>query len=325
MILVTGGAGFIGSNIIAGLNERGIDGIAVCDFAGGEKWRNLAKRRYREVVDPGDLEPWLSGRKLEVVLHLGGISSTTASDERLVMDTNFELPMRLLEWCAAARTPFIYASSAATYGSGSNGFADDDAPEALRHLQPLNLYGRSKARFDIAVAERAGRCLAMPPHWAGVKYFNVFGPNEYHKGDMRSVVCKMFPVARSGGAVRLFRSDRPEIPDGGHIRDFVYVKDAVAATLWLAEHGEANGIYNVGSGEGRSFNDLALALFAALGLQPKIEYFQMPAELVGRYQYRTEARMERLLSAGYDGGFASLEAAVEDYVTGYLDRDDQFL
>jgi ADP-L-glycero-D-manno-heptose 6-epimerase len=181
------------------------------------------------------------------------------------MEANVALPLRLLDWCAATATPMIYASSAATYGDGSGGFMDDDSLETLSRLRPLNLYGRSKARFDLAVAERVRHGAAMPPHWAGLKFFNVFGPNEYHKGDMRSVVCKAFAEVRSGRPVRLFRSDRPDIPDGGHSRDFIYVKDAVAATLWLLEHSDSNGIFNVGTGKARSFNDMARALFAALG------------------------------------------------------------
>jgi ADP-L-glycero-D-manno-heptose 6-epimerase len=325
MILVTGGAGFIGSNLVAGLNKAGVTDIAVCDFAGGEKWRNLDKRRYTAVIEPADLTRWLGGRRLDAILHLGAISSTTATDEAAVMAANFDLPMQLLDWCAASATPFLYASSAATYGDGAEGFADDDSLAALRRLRPLNLYGRSKARFDCAVAERAERRLPMPPHWAGLKFFNVFGPNEYHKGEMRSVVCKVFAGAKAGEPVRLFRSDRPDIADGGHLRDFLYVKDAVAATLWLLDRLEVNGIFNLGTGEARSFNDLAKALFSALGHPPAIAYFDMPPELKGRYQYRTEARMERLRRAGYDAPFTPLEAAVADYVTGYLDRDDPYL
>jgi ADP-L-glycero-D-manno-heptose 6-epimerase len=322
MILVTGGAGFIGSNLVAGLNARGVSEIAICDHHHDEKWRNLDKRSYSTTVVPEELLRWLAGRKLEAVLHMGAISSTTVTDEPLVMATNFDLPMRLLEWCAETKTPLIYASSAATYGDGSAGFDDDNT--ALARLKPLNLYGRSKQRFDLAVVARAASGAPMPPQWVGLKYFNVFGPNEYHKGEMRSVVAKAFPDAKAGRPVRLFAGDRPGIPDGGHRRDFIYVKDADAVTLWLLEHPAVSGIYNVGTGQARSFRDLMLALFKALKAEPRIEYFPMPEELRGRYQHLTEARMERLRAAGYDAPFTPLEAAVEDYVTHYLDREDPY-
>ena len=255
---------------------------------------------HSETVAPADLQRWLAGRKLGAILHMGAISSTTVTDEEMVMRNNYELPVRLLEWCAETRTPFIYASSAATYGDGSAGFSDEDSPQALSRLKPLNLYGRSKARFDLFAAEHARSGGKMPPQWVGLKYFNVFGPNEYHKGDMRSVVCKSFPAAMTGKPVRLFASDRPGLPDGGHTRDFVYVKDAADVTLWLLDNPQVSGIYNVGTGKARSFNDLIHALFKAAMREPRIEYFGMPATLRGQYQHGTEARMERLRAAGYD-------------------------
>lgn len=325
MILVTGGAGFIGSNLVASLNERGVTEIAVNDHLGPlEKERNLKNRRYSGIVSTEELFRWLDGRKLDAILHMGAISSTTATDEKAVMAANFELPMRLLDWCTSTRTPFIYASSAATYGDGSQGFTDDDTPDALARLKPLNLYGRSKQRFDLAVAERVRNRVPMPPQWAGLKFFNVFGPNEYHKEDMRSVLCKVFPDAKAGRPVQLFKSDRADIPDGGQKRDFIYVLDAAAVVLWLLDHPRISGIYNVGTGEARSFRDMILALFAALKREPQIHYIDMPAQLSGRYQYLTQARMERLRAAGYDTPFTTLEAAVEDYVTRFLDRPDPY-
>jgi len=324
MILVTGGAGFIGSNLVASLNERGVSEIAVGDHLDDAKARNLAKRRYAEIVAPDDILRWLEGRKCEAILHMGAISSTTATDEHADMAANFELPLRLLEWCTETKTPLIYASSAATYGDGSLGFDDDDSPQALARLMPLNLYGRSKARFDVATAARAHAGIRMPPQWVGLKFFNVFGPNEYHKGDMRSVLAKVFPAAKKGEPVRLFRSDRPDIGGGEIVRDFVYVEDAAKVVLWLMDHPRVSGIYNVGTGKARSFTDMMRAMLDALGKKPEIEYIAIPKALAGHYQYFTEARMERLRGAGYDAPFTPLEQAVERYVTRYLNRDDPY-
>jgi ADP-L-glycero-D-manno-heptose 6-epimerase len=255
---------------------------------------------------------------------MGAISSTTATDEAEVMAANYDLPMQIVEWCAKTKTPLIYASSAATYGDGSQGFADDDSPEALAKLQPLNLYGRSKARFDLDLVKRARAGGAMPPQWAGLKFFNVLGPNEYHKGDMQSVLAKVFPAAKAGEPVRLFKSDRPDIKDGEQKRDFIYVFDAANIVMWLLDHPNVSGIYNAGTGEARSFRDMMLAMLEAVGREPEIEYIDMPKQLSGRYQYWTQASMERLRAAGYDRPFLPLELSVENYVKQYLDRHDPY-
>src|ERR1044071_9115618 len=234
MILVTGGAGFIGSNVVASLNEAGRSDVAVCDTLGSDgKWRNLQKRLIADMVAPGELLRWLEGRKLEAVIHLGAISDTTATDADLVIETNFRLSLRLLDWCTTTRTPFIYASSAATYGAGGEGFDDDWSPNALRRLRPMNLYGWSKHLFDLALVERATKGARLPPQWAGLKFFNVFGPNEYHKGEMMSLLAKRFDDAKAGKPIRLFKSDRDGIADGEQKRDFVFVEDAVAVVNWL--------------------------------------------------------------------------------------------
>jgi len=325
MLLVTGAAGFIGSNVVASLNEAGRTDIVVNDVLGGEgKWRNLASRQFADFIPPADLMRWLDGRKLEAVVHLGAISSTTATDGDLIIEANFRLPLRLFEWCASARTSFIYASSAATYGDGEAGYSDDWSRAALQRLKPMNLYGWSKHVFDLAVVERVARKDKAPPQWAGLKFFNVFGPNEYHKGEMMSLVAKRFDDAKAGSAIRLFKSHRAGIADGQQRRDFIYVDDAVAVVRWLLETPSVSGIFNVGTGKARSFRDLMTAMFAALGRKPAIEYIDMPASIRDSYQYFTQAETTNLRRAGYNADFTPLEEAVQCYVTGYLDRPDRY-
>ena len=326
MFLVTGGAGFIGSNIVASLNEAGRTDVVVNDLLGhgDAQWRNLAKRQVADLVPPAELMAWLSGRKLDAVIHMGAISDTTASDGDLVMENNFRLSLRLLDWCTETRTPFIYASSAATYGNGEAGFTDDGSLAALRQLKPMNLYGWSKHLFDMAVAERAARGERLPPQWAGLKFFNVFGPNEYHKGAMMSVLARRFDDVKAGRAVQLFKSHRDGVADGDQRRDFIYVDDVVRVTMWLLAAPGVSGIFNVGTGTARSFRDLMLSAYAALGATPNIQYIDMPDQIRGSYQYFTQGEVDRLLGAGYNGGFTALEDAVERYVKGFLDRTDRF-
>jgi ADP-L-glycero-D-manno-heptose 6-epimerase len=325
MLLVTGGAGFIGSNVVAALNEAGRTDVVVNDVLGtDEKWRNLAKRRVADMVGTGDLFRWLEGRKLDAVIHMGAISDTTARDADLVIENNFRTSLRLLDWCTAAKVPFIYASSAATYGNGEQGFNDDWTPQALQELKPLNLYGWSKHLFDLALVDRFMKKEKLPPQWAGLKFFNVFGPNEYHKGEMMSLVAKRFEDAKAGRTVRLFKSHRPGIGDGDQRRDFIYVDDAVAVVRWLMETPNASGIFNVGTGQARSFRDLIISLFRSLGSEPKIEYVDMPESIRGQYQYFTEAKVDNLRRAGYNAGFTSVEEGVKRYVTQFLNTADAY-
>jgi ADP-L-glycero-D-manno-heptose 6-epimerase len=325
MLLVTGGAGFIGSNVVAALNDAGRSDVVVCDLLGSDgKWRNLAKRQLVDIAPPAELPDWLKGRKLDAVIHLGAISETTATDGDLVIETNFRFSMRLLDWCTANAVPLIYASSAATYGDGAEGFDDDASLPALKKLRPMNLYGWSKQLFDLAVAERAANGDPLPPQWAGLKFFNVFGPNEYHKGTMMSVLARRFDDVKAGRVVQLFKSHRDGIADGDQRRDFIYVDDVVRVILWLLATPAVSGLFNVGTGKARSFRELMLAAYAALGTKPNIDYVDMPEQIRGSYQYFTESRVDRLHRAGYNGGFTTLEDAVKAYVADYLDRPDRF-
>ena len=326
MFLVTGGAGFIGSNVVASLNEAGASDIVVNDHLGRDdaKWRNLAKRRVADLVPPAELMTWLEGRRLDAVIHMGAISDTTATDGDLVMENNFRTSLRLLDWCTVTRTPFIYASSAATYGDGTQGFEDDWSLEALRKLKPMNLYGWSKHLFDLAVVDRYSKKDNMPPHWVGLKFFNVYGPNEYHKGHMASVLAKAFDEAKAGKAIKLFKSHRQGVADGEQRRDFIYVDDAVAVLRWLLEATSVSGIFNVATGKAESFRDMMSAMFKALRQPAKIDYIDMPEAIRGQYQYFTQGSVENLRRAGYNAGFTPLESAVGHYVSGYLDREDRY-
>ncbi|WP_407151496.1 ADP-glyceromanno-heptose 6-epimerase [Bradyrhizobium sp. ORS 86] len=325
MFLVTGGAGFIGSNVVAALNDAGRSDVAVCDILGSDgKWRNLAKRQLADLVPPAELGHWLEGRCLDAVIHLGAISETTATDGDLVIETNFRLSQRLLDWCTASHTPFIYASSAATYGDGNQGFDDDPSVAALKRLRPMNLYGWSKQLFDLVVAERAAKGEPLPPHWAGLKFFNVFGPNEYHKGPMMSVLARRFDDIKAGRVVQLFKSHREGIADGDQRRDFIYVDDVVRVMMWLLATPSVSGLFNVGTGKARSFKDLIVSAYSALGATPNIQYIDMPEQIRGSYQYFTQSEVDRLRHAGYNGGFTALEDAVDAYVKGFLDRADRY-
>lgn len=327
MIIVTGGAGFIGSNLVAALEERGSGPLVVCDSPGaGEKGRTIARRRLEAVIEPAALDAWLDAHAGEVraIFHLGATSSTTETDASLLARNNYRFSLDLWRWCAAARVPLIYASSAATYGDGASGFDDDGSVPALARLKPLNGYGRSKHLVDRRIARALAAGAPRPPQWAGLKFFNVYGPNEYHKGGQRSVVATIYPDAAAGRPVRLFKSCDPRYPDGGQCRDFVWVGDCVAVMLWLLDNPAVSGLFNVGTGMARTFSDLAHALFAALGRTPLIEYVEMPEPMRAHYQYFTQARMERLRRAGYAAPFTALDEGVGYYVRDYLSQADPY-
>ncbi|MDB5456105.1 MAG: ADP-L-glycero-D-mannoheptose-6-epimerase [Caulobacter sp.] len=327
-ILVTGGAGFIGSNIVAQLAEDPSLDVVVCDRlrdAKSGKWRNLAKHPIADFIAPEALFDWLAvrGEDVELIVHMGAVSSTTEPDADKIIHANFSLSRDLWRWATEHQRRLIYASSAATYGDGLNGFDGKDDIESLKALRPLNAYGWSKALFDLFAAREAARGRA-PTQWVGLKFFNVYGPNEEHKGGMKSVAAQIWPKVEAGETVRLFKSHNPDYPDGGQLRDFVYVRDVADIVIWLAQHREVNGVYNLGSGQARSFKAMAEAVFRAAGQAPQIDYIDMPEVIRDKYQYFTEAKMDRLREVGYTAPLTSLEDGIEDYVAGYLNTDDPY-
>lgn len=315
--VVTGGAGFIGSNVVAELNRRGEENILVVDELGSDdRWMNLRGLKIEDVMLSGPFREAFRADSLppvKAVYHLGACSSTTETDANYLLDNNTHYTRELCEWSLKRGARFVYASSAATYGDGSQGYSDAD--DVTPTLHPLNMYGMSKHLFDLW-AMRHG----LLDRIAGLKYFNVYGPGEAHKGGMRSMIHKAYGQIKEAGEVRLFKSYRPEYGDGEQVRDFVYVKDAVAVTLFCGECPEASGLFNCGTGAARSWNDLAKAVFSAMELPVKIDYIEMPQELRGKYQYYTQAEMTKLRSAGFDRPFMSLEDGVRDYVQ-HLARD----
>jgi ADP-L-glycero-D-manno-heptose 6-epimerase len=323
VIIVTGGAGFIGSNLVAALEAQsaGHDDIVVCDrLRDGTKWRNIASRMVSDIVAPEALAAFIAAHasRITAVFHMGAISSTTATDGDLVVQTNFRFSRDLWEICARHGIAFIYASSAATYGDAEAGFDDINTLDHMQKLKPLNLYGWSKWLFDCWVLRAVAAGAPAPPVWAGLRFFNVYGPNEYHKGSMQSLVSKIIAAHRPGAPVKLFRSHREGFADGQQLRDFVYVDDVVAVMLWLATLREPAGILNLGTGTARSFLDLATATIRATGEEPVIEYVDMPVAIRGAYQYYTCANMTRLQQLGYNRPFLQLEDAVTRYVKDFL-------
>jgi ADP-L-glycero-D-manno-heptose 6-epimerase len=327
MIIVTGGAGFIGSNLVKELEARGRGDIVVCDILGDDdKWKNIAKRELADIIPPDALTEFLgdNAKEIETIFHMGAVSATTERDADLIVRSNFRLSLDLWNWCADTETTLIYASSAATYGDGEQGFGDDDSIDGLARLRPMNAYGWSKHAFDRRIARLVSENGPCPPHWAGLKFFNVYGPNEFHKGGQISVALKNFREISEHGKAVLFKSHNPDYPDGGQKRDFVWVGDCVNVALWLSEHQGTQGIYNVGTGRARTFGDLAKAVFEVMDRDPTIEFVDTPEAIRDRYQYFTEADMSRLQQAGYDGSPTELENGVGAYVRDHLAAADPY-
>lgn len=319
-VVVTGAAGFIGRNTVAALNSRGVDSLLLVDQLGkNEKWRNLVGLRFEDLIDTNDFGNLViakKGPRVDAVVHLGACSSTTEADADFLVRNNYRYTRALCEWSLGQKARFIYASSAATYGDGSRGYSDDDA--ITRSLRPLNMYGYSKHMFDLW-ALRSG----LFDRIVGLKYFNVFGPYEEHKGDMRSVVHKAFGQIRARNEISLFKSYRPDIADGAQKRDFIYVLDAVNVTLHFLEQRHIGGLFNCGTGVARTWKDLALAVFETLKIPPSLKFIDMPESLRAKYQYFTQADMTKLRKAGYLPPFTTLEMGIQDYVANYLVPQDE--
>lgn len=322
MIVVTGGAGFIGSCIVAKLNTFGWGDIIIVDQIekGDPKTRNIENKKYVEFIDKTDFLAQVNedrlGPNIEAIIHMGACSDTTGTDAKFYEENNFQYTRCLAEWCLKKGVRFIYASSAATYGAGELGYSDD--VKMLRHLKPLNLYGESKQKFDLWAQEQD-----VLDKIVGLKFFNVFGPNEYHKADMRSVIAKSYDRVKNEGRIGLFKSYHPGFRDGEQKRDFIYVKDAVDVVIFFLENPEINGLFNLGTGHARTWNELAEAIFEAAGRKVHIEYIDMPEHLRPRYQYFTEAKMDKLRAAGYTRPFMGIKEAVRDYA-GYLNSNKHY-
>jgi ADP-L-glycero-D-manno-heptose 6-epimerase len=324
MIVITGGAGMIGSMIAWHLNENaGRDDLVIVDrFEHPDQWQNLCHRKVADILDKDELPAWLANAgKVDAVIHMGAISATTERDFNKLLHTNIRYSQNLWTWCADHGVPFLYASSAATYGNGEAGYQDSHDIDALR---PLNGYGFSKHYFDQWVLRCQLEGKPCPPRWYGFKYFNVYGPNEYHKGRMASVVFHTFNQVRENGRMKLFRSHREDYADGMQMRDFVNVKDAAMATSHFVDHKAESGLYNIGTGKARAFRDLAIAVMRNMDREQDIEFIDTPEDLRSKYQYFTEADISKLRRGGYDGKFMELEDGVADYVRNYLIQEDPY-
>jgi len=323
MIIVTGGAGFIGSAFVWRLNREGIKDIIIVDQLGtDDKWKNLVGLTFTDYIHKNEfIEMVIADEvpfEVSSVVHMGACSSTTERDADYLWENNYLYSRKVADWALRHNARFIYASSAATYGDGSSGFSDDH--EIISRLKPSNMYGYSKQVFDLWVLKNK-----LENKMAGIKFFNVYGPNEYHKGDMVSVIYKAFHQIQETGKVRLFKSYKKEYPDGGQMRDFIYVKDCANVMWWLLENPSVNGIYNLGTGRARTWNDLIAAVFSSMGRKTNIQYIEMPESLRNQYQYFTQAQMDKLKKTGCHVNFSSLEDSVRDYVTNYLQNADPYL
>ncbi|MDR3326072.1 MAG: ADP-glyceromanno-heptose 6-epimerase [Rhodospirillaceae bacterium] len=326
MYLVTGGAGFIGSNILAALEKRNDGSLVICDrLCNDDKWRNISKREISDIVHPKKMFLFLEANKtrIKAIIHMGAISNTAENDVDLIIANNFNLSNDLFIWCTQNHVRIIYASSASTYGDGAQGFEDNSSNLSL--LNPLNAYGWSKHLFDRLIVNNNKMNKQMPPQWVGLKFFNVYGPNEYHKSNQQSLVAQIYSHAKINEPAQLFRSYHCDYQDGGQMRDFIWINDVVDVIMWLLDHQNVNGLFNLGSGKSRTFIDLALTVYHALNKEPNIKYIDIPLNIRHNYQYFTKASMNRLFNVGYTKSFTSLEDGVNDYVVNYLNAKDRYI
>lgn len=316
LAVVTGGAGFIGSNLVEEMGRRGQLAVVIDDFAVPEKWNNVRHPNIHELVNWTEAFDWMDRHsdRVSSIFHLGAVSSTTASDLSLLLKKNIHFSNTMWDWCAAHGKPLVYASSAATYGDGSLGFSDATALDALEKLVPLNPYGWSKHIVDLRILRSVAAGAKQPPAWYGVKFFNVYGPREHHKGDMRSVALKLYEKVKAGGQIELFRSNRPDFADGMQLRDFIHVGDSIDVMLWLMMNRPPSGIYNIGTGRAEAFLEIAKAIIAETGSPGEVRFIDMPEAIRDRYQYFTQADMRKLQSVGYDAPFRTVGEGVADYV-----------
>jgi len=326
MLLITGGAGFLGSNLAAVLEKNNRNKIVICDYVNIQKRRNLEQRSSCRIVHPKNLLRFLNKHKkeIEVIFHLGAISSTTEKNINLVAENNINLPIKIWDWCSENKKRLIYASSAATYGDGGKGFDDDNSLKKISALMPLNLYGLSKHIFDLLVISYLSKKKPKPRQWVGLKFFNVYGPNEYHKGSMKSVIAQIFPEAKIGKTIKLFKSHNPKYKHGFQKRDFIWVEDCVDIIVWFLNNKHINGIFNAGTGRARTFIDLVKNIFKNINSKSRIKYIDTPKNIRKNYQYFTEAKVNRLRKAGYRKKFTTLEKGISVYIKNYLDSPNPF-
>ncbi|MDG1287007.1 MAG: ADP-glyceromanno-heptose 6-epimerase [Rickettsiales bacterium] len=328
IILIIGGAGFIGSNLAKRLADRGTHRIVIADqFGNGKKWNNLVRVPVDEIVHPENLFYWLDsyGEEVDMVYHLGGIADSAEGDVESIIESNHNFPLLVWRWCAEASVRFIYASSYEVYGDGAQGFDDTEDLDYQRKLRPLNPNGWSKKLLDMHVSGAKERDEAVPPQWVGLRLFNIYGPNEYHKKSSRSVALKIYEEASKGVPVKLFKSGNDAYADGAQMRDFMHVSDAINMLEWFLDTSDVSGTFNAGSGKAHSFEELANVIFKALGKEPNIKYVDMPTDVEGQYQYKTEATIQRLRNIGYDRPIMTMEQGITDYIQNYLKKDDPYI
>ena len=327
MYVITGGAGFLGSNLAAGIEEREMGEITVVDrFQADERWRNIAKRSLREIVFPEKLFEYLNkyADQVEAVIHINYTGFIDDTDVAALIEERVHLTFKLWNWCAEHQKPFVYDSTSGVYGDGSLGFADDDSAQALAGLRPLSAEAWTKLFLDRKIVDTINRGEVAPPQWIGVRCFNLYGPNEYHNTTHQSVIPRIYAAAKNGKLFPLYKSDNPAYKDGEQMRDFMWIKDTVDVILWLIRHKNISGIFNVGTGRARTYADVVKAVYEALGRKPEMDFIDLPANVKGKYQYFTQADIGKLRAAGYTNPFTSLEDGVAQYVQDYLEKQDSY-